>query len=101
MNFKKVTIKPLHFMYLLMTRDINVWNNYSCDIFMYYLQQFSFSILNNCDMDNMIKYLDDIIIDIISRITTRQRVTIKLMNKCYDSELSNMNRMKYVLYVIC
>ena len=73
--------------------------NLNCDK----LDEFQISdhiFLNNCDIDNKIKYLDDIIIEILSSITNRQRVTIKLMNKWYDSEFSNMKKMKYGLYRI-
>ena len=57
-------------------KNFNIWNN--CDILIYYLQQFNFSILNNCDIGNKTKFLDDIIIDIMSRITTKAKSDNKI-----------------------
>ena len=54
-------------------KNLNIWNNYSCDILMYYLQQFN-------------KYLDDIIIEKMSQITSGE----KNDNKINDGMIVNI-----------
>lgn len=73
------------------------WEIYSKENLINYLRNYDFNQLNNTNCDQTAKILNTTLSNIMSNLVYDKRVYIKLMNKWYDSELSDLNKLKYVL----
>ncbi|XP_067637352.1 uncharacterized protein [Eurosta solidaginis] len=73
------------------------WDNYTEENLLNHLRNYNLAELTNCDIDEKVIIINNILEDVIDTIIFEKEVQIKIMNKWYDRELTELNKQKFEL----
>lgn len=84
----------------VLLRQITSWDQYNSQGLMNILSGLDWGIWYNMNIDAKTAFLRNRIIHAVSDCVANKSVIIKLKNKWYDNELTNMNKRKFDLYIL-
>lgn len=95
-QFKLPVQKPYKMRYY---ENRKCWDKYSKENLINNLRTYNFGEINQYDVGTKVKLINNILNEIMETLTYDKIIQIKLMNKWYDRELSQLNKLKYELKI--
>ncbi|XP_036319853.1 uncharacterized protein LOC118734238 [Rhagoletis pomonella] len=83
---------------LRVVSEIVSWERYSCDSLIDLLRCYDFSIFDQLDLEEMVAFLDLYLLNNLQQLTFVKQINIKIKNKWYDYELTQLNKRKSEAY---
>ncbi|XP_067631780.1 uncharacterized protein spt4 isoform X1 [Eurosta solidaginis] len=74
------------------------WKNYSADNLIYLLRNYDFSVLKNMHLNDSVEYINTCLSHCMGLLTSEQDRIVRLRNKWYDHELTEINKLKIQLH---
>ncbi|XP_067642463.1 uncharacterized protein [Eurosta solidaginis] len=74
------------------------WKNYSADNLIYLLRNYDFSVLKNMHLNDSVEYINTCLSHCMGLLTSEQDRIVRLRNKWYDHELTEINKLKVQLH---
>ena len=74
------------------------WSSYNPDALLHFLRYCYFGNFREIDLDSKVELVKNNIINVMHNLITEKEIKVKIMNKWYDEELANMNKLKLEMF---